>query len=252
MAFLVLSLYGPGPAWAAAELPVLTGRVVDDADLLTAQDRETLTAKLKQLEDRSGIQLVVATIPSLGGEEIEPFANRLFRSWKLGEAKRNDGVLILVAPNEHRARIEVGYGLEGTLTDALSKLIITNAMIPRFKAADYPGGIVRGTDDVISVLSTDAADWQQRPDLQPQRNAAAGGQASGDDFSPFLVVLVVGFLILVIVLRHRRGGGFAGPVFIPSSRSGWDGGSGSGGGSGDSGFSGGGGSSGGGGASGDW
>ena len=97
--------------------------------------------KLADLEDKSGIQLVVATVNSLQGEEIEPYANELFRTWKLGEKTKNNGVLLLVAPNEHRVRIEVGYGLEGTLTDALSKIIITNAIAPRFKAGDFGGGI---------------------------------------------------------------------------------------------------------------
>ena len=87
-------------------------------------------------------------------------------TWKLGEKDKNNGVLLLVAPNEHRVRIEVGYGLEGTLTDALSKVIITNAIAPRFKAGDFGGGIARGVDDIITVLTTDASEWQKRPDLR--------------------------------------------------------------------------------------
>ena len=117
-------------------------------------------------KQKSGIQLVVATVASLEGQEIEPYANELFRSWKLGEKAKNNGVLLLVAPNEHRVRIEVGYGLEGTLTDALSKVIITNAITPRFKAGDFGGGIARGVDDIITVLTTDASEWQQRPSLR--------------------------------------------------------------------------------------
>ena len=93
-----------------------------------------LERKLADLEQKSGIQLVVATVPSLDGQEIEPYANQLFRAWKLGEAKQNNGVLLLIAPNQRRMRIEVGYGLEGTLTDAVSSLIISNAIAPRFRA----------------------------------------------------------------------------------------------------------------------
>ena len=100
---------------------------------------------------------------SLEGQEIEPYANELFRAWKLGEKTKNNGVLLLVAPNERRVRIEVGYGLEGTLTDALTKVIITNAIAPRFKTGDFGGGIARGVDDIITVLTTDSSEWQKRP-----------------------------------------------------------------------------------------
>src|SRR5581483_10282554 len=106
--------------------------------------RNTIEPKLVDLENKSGIQLVVATVSSLQGQEIEPYANQLFRTWRLGEAKKNNGVLFLVAPKEHRVRIEVGYGLEGTLTDATSKIIIANAVAPRFKAGDFNGGVERG------------------------------------------------------------------------------------------------------------
>ena len=128
--------------------------------------RSALEPKLADLEAKSGIQLVVATVGSLEGQEIEPYANALFRAWKLGEKAKNNGVLLLVAPNEHRVRIEVGYGLEGTLTDALSKVIITNAITPRFKAGDFSGGITRGVDDIITVLTTDASEWEKRPSLR--------------------------------------------------------------------------------------
>jgi uncharacterized protein len=84
---------------------------------MTAQSRSELEAKLKNLEDKSGIQVVVATVKSLEGSDIETYANQLFRNWRLGEAKKNNGVLLLIAPNEHKVRIEVGYGLEGTLTE---------------------------------------------------------------------------------------------------------------------------------------
>ena len=131
--------------------PALTGRVVDQANIIPAETRSAIEPKLADLEAKSGIQLVVATVTSLEGQEIEPYANELFRTWKLGEAKKNNGVLLLVAPNERRVRIEVGYGLEGTLTDALSKVIITNAITPRFKAGDFAGGITRGVDDIITV-----------------------------------------------------------------------------------------------------
>src|SRR5205807_7822021 len=119
-----------------------------------------IETKLADLEAKSGIQLVVATVKSLEGQEIEPYANELFRKWQLGEKAKNNGVLLLVAPNEKRVRIEVGYGLEGTLTDALSKVIIANAIAPRFKTGDFSGGIARGVDDIITVLNTDPSAWE--------------------------------------------------------------------------------------------
>ena len=137
-------------ALAAANFPPLTGRVVDQANILSPVTKADLERKLADLEQKSRIQLVVATVPSLDGEEIEPYANGLFRAWKLGEAKENNGALLLIAPKERRVRIEVGYGLEGTLTDAVSSIIIANAIAPRFKAGDFNGGVTRGVDDIIT------------------------------------------------------------------------------------------------------
>src|SRR6185295_5892619 len=150
----------------ALNFPALTGRIVDQANIIQPATRAALESKLAELESKSGIQLVVATVNSLEGQDIEPYANELFRNWKLGEKEKNNGILLLVAPNDRRVRIEVGYGLEKTLTDALSKVIITNAITPRFKAGDFSGGISRGVDDIITVLTTDAPEWEQRPSLR--------------------------------------------------------------------------------------
>jgi uncharacterized protein len=111
----------------ALDFPALTGRVVDQSGVMSAESRSDVEAKSKALEDKSGVQLVVATVSSLQGSDIETYANELFRYWKLGEAKKNNGVLLLVAPAAHKVRIEVGYGLEGTQTDALSSVIISSA-----------------------------------------------------------------------------------------------------------------------------
>ncbi len=145
---------------SALDFPALTGRVVDQANVISADTRSDIEAESKGLEDKSGTQLVVATVKSLQGSDIETYANELFRAWKLGQAQKNNGVLLLVAPNEHKVRIEVGYGLEGTLTDALASVIISSAIIPRFKAGDVSGGIEHGVDGIISVLDGDSADWQ--------------------------------------------------------------------------------------------
>lgn len=236
----------------AFAFPPLTGRVVDEAGVIPQAVSGRVTAKLASLESKSGIQLVVATVRTLGDAEIEPYANALFRAWGLGEKTKNNGVLLIVAPNEHKVRIEVGYGLEGTLTDALSKIIITNAMVPRFKTGDFGGGIERGVDDIITVLTTDSADWQQRPDVRIVRNQ----DSTVDQLTPFIVF---GFFVLIFFLltpRRERGNflSFLLGMMMSSGDgryrgryddrfgSGWGG----------DGFSGGGGSSGGGGASGSW
>lgn len=232
----------------AANFPALTGRIVDQANIIPAATRAAIEPKLVSLEAKSGIQLVVATVNSLDGEEIEPYANELFRTWKLGEKSKNNGVLLLVAPHEHRVRIEVGYGLEGTLTDALSKIIIANAITPRFKAGDFGGGISRGVDDIITVLTTDSSEWQQRPAVRLDH------QQNTDPLSWLLIAVVVGLGLLCIVSPGFRW--LAMNILLNilfSSGSSRGGGGFSGGGSSDGGgFSGGGGSSGGGGASGSW
>ena len=241
-------------AWAATAFPALTGRIVDQAGVMDAASKTAIESKLVDLEDKSGIQLVVATVKSLDGQEIEPYANDLFRFWKLGEAKKNNGVLLLVAPNEHRVRIEVGPGLEGTLTDAVSSVIIRNAITPRFKAGDFSGGITRGVDDIITALTTDSADWQ--------------GKAQPDDSTmslvigliiiaiPVLFVSLMLFLFIRAALRHQIVWGSGGsPSSYSSSGSSWSSSSGSsssGSSSSSSDFSGGGGTSSGGGASGSW
>src|SRR5437868_4991348 len=141
LAVAVAALWCGLAAAFAVTFPALSGRIVDQANIIPAATRSALEPKLADLEAKSGIQLVVATVASLEGQEIEPYANELFRNWKVGEKTKNNGVLLLVAPNEHRVRIEVGYGLEGTLTDALSKVIIANAITPRFKTGDFNGGV---------------------------------------------------------------------------------------------------------------
>lgn len=224
-------------------LPSLSGRVVDQANIVQPSTRNAIEQKLADLETKSGIQLVVATVPSLEGQEIEPYANELFRNWKLGEKTKNNGVLLLVAPNERRVRIEVGYGLEGTLTDALSKVIIANAMTPRFKAGDFGDGISRGVDDIITVLTTNASEWQQRPSLR------LDNQQTADPISWVLIAALIALITLLVVSPGFRWFflNVVLNILISSGRSSRSGGL-----SGGGGFSGGGGSSGGGGASGSW
>jgi uncharacterized protein len=237
----------------ALDFPSLTGRVVDQADIMTAQSRNDLEMKLKELEDKSGIQLVVATVKSLQGSDVETYSNELFRYWKLGEARKNNGVLLLVAPAERKVRIEVGYGLEGTLTDALSSVIISSAIIPRFKTGDLSGGIERGVDGITSVLSGDTADWQPKVHVRTDDGSINELLAS---LFPLLMIFLIWYLMGSARGPASRRSARQGertiiiPYGGPTWGSGWGGGIGGGGFGG--GFSGGGGSSGGGGASGSW
>jgi uncharacterized protein len=247
LAVALAALLWAGLTALAVTYPALSGRIVDQANIIPAATSAAIEPKLADLESKSGIQLVVATVTSLEGEEIEPYANELFRTWKLGEKTKNNGVLLLVAPNEHRVRIEVGYGLEGTLTDALASVIITNAIAPRFKGGDFGDGIARGVDDIITVLTTDASEWQQRPELR------LDSQQGTDPLSWVLIAGLIGLVILLIVSPGFRFFFFNVLLnFLLSSAI--SGGLSRGGGfsSGGGGFSGGGGSSGGGGASGSW
>ena len=242
LAIGIIALLYTALAVFAVNFPALTGRIVDQANIIPAETRSAIEPKLADLEAKSGIQLVVATVTSLEGQEVEPYANELFRSWKLGEKAKNNGVLLLVAPNERRVRIEVGYGLEGTLTDALSKVIITNAITPRFKAGDFSGGISRGVDDIITVLTTDASEWQKRPSLR------LDNQQTTDPATWLLIAALIALVTLLIVSPGFRWLFLNLVLNILVS----SGGSRSGGYSSGGGFSGGGGSSGGGGASGSW
>lgn len=240
-AALTIAVMGGG-AWAQINLPPLTGRVVDLAGVLPPDREAALVARLAAHEQATSNQLVVATVPSLQGYDIERFAVDMFRAWRLGQGDRDNGVLLLVAPTERAVRIEVGYGLEGSLTDAIGDDIIRNRILPRFRDGDLPGGIEAGTD---AILATIEGAYTPTPTRQPQ----------SDDFWPVLL-FVVWFLFVLLRsrmagrhsrigrgYRHRRGP-FIGPV------GGFGGGF--GGRSGGGGFSGGGGSSGGGGASGRW
>lgn len=200
---LLLALAG---AWLAAPLaaqpvfPELTGRVVDNADLLTPEAEAALSAKLEALEAQSQRQLVVATVPDLQGYDISDYGYQLGRAWGLGDAERNDGALLLVAPNERKVRIEVGYGLEGYLTDALSSLIIQNQILPRFRDGDFPGGIEAGTDAIIAQL--------QLPPEEAAKVAADAGKARESDGGfPIGALIWLAFIFFFFILPIMAGRG---------------------------------------------
>lgn len=272
LAFLALAAF-LSLAALAAEIPALTGRVVDTADMIDPATEAALTTKLEAFERKSSDQIVVATIDSLDGEAIEPYANRLYRAWQLGQRDEDNGVLLLVVKNDRKMRVEVGYGLEGTLTDVHSSLIIQD-MVPRFRAGDFSGGISQAVDGIVQVLDGQGAELEARA-KRNQREDSGGVDVVVVLFLLVWFTLFFGSILMAILPRlfgrkiapgryrwlgmnfnygRRAGGRSRGTDWvIGTGGGGWSGGGGgwsSGGGGG--GFSGGGGSSGGGGASGSW
>jgi uncharacterized protein len=240
----------PALAQSLPPFPALTGPVVDDAHLLPANVFEQLSEKLAAYSQANGAQLVVVTLPTLNGYPIEDYGYQLGRHWGIGQKGKDNGVLLIVDSGERHIRIEVGYGLEGTLTDAQSSLIIRNVITPRFRKGDFAGGITAGTDAILSVLGG-------HPLAAPQQQVRDRG---GTGFLMFLILLFVFLPLLRTLLGGgrsgspgRMGGGWLGWLLL-GMLSGGGGGRGGGGfgGGGFGGFSGGGGSFGGGGASGSW
>lgn len=227
----------------ALDFPALTGRVVDNAELLTSQQKSRLTAQLESHESATSNQIVVVTLPSLQGTAIEDFGYQLGRHWGIGQAGRDNGVLLIVAPNERKVRIEVGYGLEGDLPDAIARAIIDNDILPAFRRDDYPGGIEAGVDAII--LAIEGA-------YEPMEEQRQQG------FPPVLLLVIIALVCIAFQLflsddfdwrsggRRLRGKHY-------SERNHGRGGFGGGGfGGGGGGFGGGGGGFGGGGSSGSW
>jgi uncharacterized protein len=247
------------PARAAdPTFPALTGRVVDQARILSLETIAGLDAKLAQLEADTGDQFVVVTLDSLQGYEIEDFGYRLGRAWGVGARENDSGVLLIVAPNERKVRLEVGYGLEPVLTDALSNHIIQTDILPPFREGGYARGINAGVDSVIAQLRLDPAEAEARAAAAEPSRVEIPGPAI------LVIALVLGFLVLSFLRaagrggRRRRARGGVDPILVWGAaeilsglaRGGRSGGGWSSGGGG--GFSGGGGSFGGGGASGGW
>jgi uncharacterized protein len=237
------------PAAAAPNFPALAGRVVDNANILSQSTKEDLTQKLAALEQKTSRQLVVVTIPSLQGYEISDYGYQLGRAWGIGQAKLNNGILLIVAPTEHKVRIEVGYGLEPIVTDALSEVIIQTQVLPKFRAGDFNGGVEAGVGALIQQLSLDTSEAEKRAAAAEQQQSQ--GDQGGGGFGGLLILL----FILIAIFRVFGGWGLLPFLFMGGGRGGWGGGYGGGGwsGGGGGGWSGGGGGSfGGGGASGSW
>ncbi len=248
------------PAHAEPTFPELTGRITDEAGLIDAAAREAITGELSTLEQTSTDQIAVVTLKSLQGYEIEEYGYKLGRHWGIGQKDKDNGALLIVAPNERKVRIEVGRGLEPHLTDAMSKLIIDRTILPAFRRGDFAGGIAAGVRDMKDVLLGNEEEVKER--------AKGGPPGPGVDYVAllFLAIWIAIFLYVIYAQyqhmkqnpmpagrnrRYRRAryddGGI---VIIPGGSSDWSGGGWNSGGGG--GWSGGGGGFGGGGASGSW
>jgi len=266
-------------------VPALRARVTDLAQILTPDQTQRLEETLARYESETGHQIAVLTVPTLDGEPIESFSMRVVESWKLGSKGADNGVLLVVAPRERRVRIEVGYGLEGAIPDAIANRVIDEVIAPHFRAGDYAGGIGAAAEALMAAARGDALPVERRPArrgaphqdplsalffaalfgsfftapfrrVRPVR-ALLGGAVSGGLAWLLLASLgwaAAGFAIGALLgligpgaggMGGRGGRGWGGPVFLP-------GGGGFGGGGGGGGFGGGGGGFGGGGASGSW
>jgi uncharacterized protein len=296
-----MSRVGPGPArliaflaclsvaavlWAL-DVPPLTGRIVDLAHILPVDMAAELTRELEAHEAKTGNQVAVLVLPSLDDEPLEPFSHRVATTWALGQKGRDNGVLLLIALRERKVRIEVGYELEGTLTDLRASRIIRNTIVPRFRAGDMPGGIAGGVRAIVHTIEGTGAP-PERPPGEPATGDTPGafhyvvigivvgtvaglilshGLARtrsllgsvlayliaqfGSVFLGVVAALITAFL-LMLFLQGGRGGRRGGPIGWSGPDVTWSGGGFGGGWAGGGGFSGGGGDFGGGGASGDW
>ena len=272
-AVLLLALFTLAAPASAQTFPQLTGRVVDQADLLRPEQELDLSSKSEALQAQTGRQFVVATVKSLEGRPIEDYAYQLGRHWGIGQKEEDDGVILLVAPNERKVWIATGYGAGAFLTDAISGVIIREAILPQFKKnpPDYGAGITAGADAIIKQMSLQPEEAQAN--VAKARKQESARHEAGAGFLPILFIMIVLFILFSSFARrhsgrrYRRRRGGVDPFVVlwglnelsrSRGRGGWGGGGfgggswGGGGGGGFGGFSGGGGSFGGGGAGGSW
>jgi uncharacterized protein len=285
-AVLALLLCWGVSAFADVAVPPLSGRVVDQTMTLTQQQQAGLDQTLRDFEARKGSQVAVLIVPTTAPEAIEPFSIRVAEQWKIGRKKIDDGAILVVAKDDRKLRIEVGYGLEGALTDVTSKRIIDDVIVPKFKAGDFAGGIIDGVDRILKVI-----DGEPLPEPAPREQGGSSAFGQLEQFAPFLLfgvvifggilrgifgrlfgsiatggiaAVVVWLFLGTVVMAGLAGvvafvftlisdaftsGGRRGGGYIGGGGGSWSGGSSSGSGGG---FSGGGGNFGGGGASGSW
>ena len=215
---LALLLCWACSALALVAVPPLSGQVVDQTGTLSAGDIASLTQTLKDLETRKGSQIAVLIVPTTDGEAIEQYSLRVAEAWKIGRKKIDDGALLVIAKNDRRLRIEVGYGLEGALTDATTKRIIDEDITPKFKTGDFAGGVSAGIDRMVRVI-----DGEKLPAPEPPHWQDTGLLNSIDPFNPFVLAFV---FIVRKRLRAALGrlvgsaatGGFVGTIGVAPGR----------------------------------
>jgi uncharacterized protein len=181
---LLLVISGAG---ASLPAPRLTGYVNDYAEILSAGERASIQATLQNFEARTGNQVVVLTVPSLEGDSLEAFSIRVAEAWKIGKKGQDNGVIFLVAPRDRKVRIEVGYGLEGVLTDAECDRIIRRQVVPRFQQGDYYAGISEGLTGVLSVIQGTS----EAPASSPESRPGMGGRTRASGFLIFMLFVFV-------------------------------------------------------------
>jgi uncharacterized protein len=182
---LALLLFCCGaPAFADVAVPALTGRVVDQTGTLSSSEQADLSRTLADFEKRKGSQIAVLIVPTTQPESIEQFSIRVAEAWKIGRSKVDDGAILVVAKNDRKLRIEVGYGLEGALTDATTKRIIDEIIAPRFKSGDFAGGITAGAERMMSVIDGEPL---PAPSPRPEWSSSSWFQDNLLDLAPFLM-----------------------------------------------------------------
>ncbi|UXN05470.1 TPM domain-containing protein [Bartonella sp. HY761] len=192
-----LSLSAYNAVFAQTNFPQLSDRIVDNAHLLNQDTINQLSRLLVQQEQKSGDQIVIATLPNLDGRDIESYSNALFRYWKLGQKDQNNGVLFLIAPNDRAVRIEVGYGLEGVLTDAAASVIINTIVLPKFRANNYQQGIIDGTTAIITVINGEESELLSRI---RENEARIKNEKSIEARNNFIIITIIALCFLVFIV----------------------------------------------------
>jgi len=196
---LALLLCWPFAASADVAVPPLSGRVVDQTGTLSSDDIATLTQRLKDLETRKGSQVALLIVPTTQPETIEQFSIRVAEAWKIGRKKIDDGALLVVAKNDHKLRIEVGYGLEGALTDVTARRIIDEVIVPHFRVNDFSGGIFAGVDRIVTVINGEPL---PAPKPEASHNNNFNSDLASFIFSPFGLI---GYVAVAALMRGLLG-----------------------------------------------
>jgi uncharacterized protein len=192
--------FAPVSAFAQVAVPPLSGRVVDQTGTLSSDDIASLTQKIRDLQARKGSQIAVLIVPTTQPEEIEQYSIRVAEAWKIGRKKIDDGAILLVAKNDRKLRIEVGYGLEGALTDVTSKRIIDEVITPKFRSGDFAGGISDGVDRIIGVI-----DGEPLPAPPPPQSSSGSGMNAFAFFNPTNPFVLIGALLFGHLMRSLLG-----------------------------------------------